>query len=319
MSQPVIDPHGHRGTELEQRRQPKELYSEPPSLVAIDGDSEPPLFDLLPDSLDRRKPKFRTPDFPIWTERKGLLVAEYLRLFIYVTHHGTYIDGFAGQQDEANEESWCARLVLRNAPNRGELRHFHLFEISELPAARLRRMVKDEQRERDVNVYQGNFNQEVDRVLRPSVLKQSEATFALLDQRCFECEWATVEKLAAYKAPHKIELLYFMPEGWLDRSMKSAKREEKLEQIDRWWGRRDWDVLGRVTGPARAEIFRKRFEEELGYAHVDAWQIFDRTEKRTMYYLIHAADHDEAPKFMRRAYRKCVLPPGKRDQLGFRI
>jgi len=290
-----------------------------PVFAAIDGDSQSPLFELAASSATRRKPKFRTPDYPIWTERKGLLVAEYLRLFVYVTHHGTYIDGFAGQQDEANEDSWCARLVLRNAPNRGELRHFHLFELNELPHARLRRMVNEERGDRDVNVYRGDFNREVECVLRPSVLKQTEATFALLDQRCFECEWETVQKLAAYKGPHKIELLYFMPEGWLDRSMKSAKREQKLEQIDRWWGGKDWDVLGRVTGPARAELFRRRFEEELGYAHVDAWQIFDKTEKRTMYYLIHAADHDEAPKFMRRAYRKCVLPPGKRDQLGFRF
>ena len=35
-----------------------------------------------------------------------------------------------------------------------------------------------------------------------------------------------------------------------------------------------------------------------------------------MYYMIHATDHPEAPKFMSRAYRRAVLPLEQIEQLN---
>jgi hypothetical protein len=51
---------------------------------------------------------------------------------------------------------------------------------------------------RDIHIYHGDFNSKID---------EKEATFCLLDQRTFECDWQTVEKLARYKkSGNKIEL-----------------------------------------------------------------------------------------------------------------
>ncbi len=274
----------------------------------------------LPVPKPKKKKRVRPVEMPLQSVRKALLVAEYLRLFIFVTKHGTYIDGFAGPQSESMDEpeTWSARLVLENEPK--WLRHFHLFELGDLQVQRLKRLRKEIGGGRDVYVYAGDFNHEVARVLTPAMIGKKEATFALLDQRCFECKWSTVERLADYKRP-RIELLYFLAEGWLDRSLASATRDPKLAQIEAWWGRSDIDTVRRVTGVARARLFCDRFRE-LGYRHVSPWAIQGEDEhgtRRTMYFLIHASDHDEAPKFMRRAYNKMVLPRAMQMQTSLRL
>ena len=50
-----------------------------------------------------------------------------------------------------------------------------------------------------------------------------------------------------------------------------------------------------------------RFEQELGYASVRGWPIRAKSDDgRVMYYMIHAADHPEAPKLMYRAYKNAT-------------
>jgi three-Cys-motif partner protein len=84
----------------------------------------------------------------------------------------------------------------------------------------------------DVHVYPQDFNVGVDSILKENVIGEREATFCLLDQRTFECSWTTVAKLAGFKAPHKIELFYFLANKWLDRAMG---KKNPLD-LERWWG-----------------------------------------------------------------------------------
>jgi hypothetical protein len=66
----------------------------------------------------RRKPSRHTfrQTRPIWTENKAKLIERYLYYFLMVTKHGTYIDGFAGPQEETGETAnWAAKLVLELA------------------------------------------------------------------------------------------------------------------------------------------------------------------------------------------------------------
>ena len=58
-----------------------------------------------------------------------------------------------------------------------------------------------------------------------------------------------------------------------------------------------------MDGHTRAELVSRRFRDDLKYSHCYAWPIYDRgSGGRVMYHLIHATDHDEAPKLMNRAY-----------------
>jgi hypothetical protein len=59
----------------------------------------------------------------------------------------------------------------------------------------------------------------------------------------------------------------------------------------------------------RKELVVQRFKEELGYWSVRGWPIYATPQgRRTMYYLIHATDHPDAPALMARAYTHTTLP-----------
>jgi three-Cys-motif partner protein len=242
--------------------------------------------------------------YPVWTENKSKLIELYVYHFIMVTKHGAYIDGFAGPQvEQYNDGSWSAKRVLEIRPP--WIRKFILCDKSKEQVGRLEQLKVERLAagdKRSISLYCGDFNKVVDKVLADGGIKEKEATFCLLDQRTFECKWATVQKLAAHKTGSKIEQFYFVAVGWLARSMKATKERKRL--ID-WWGRDDVDALQGARGTDIATMFVQRFKNELGYKSALAWPIHDRGhEGRVMYYMIHATDHPEAPKLMNRAYWK---------------
>jgi three-Cys-motif partner protein len=259
------------------------------------------LFDLPPPG--ERPIKFKPARNPIWTENKAKLIERYLYYFVLITKHGTYIDGFAAPQAKDKPESWAAKLVLESKPAR--LREFWLCDISR-PGLKLLRELVDGQPpikpKRRIEVVDGDFNETVTLVLARSGIKEKTASFCLLDQRTFECEWQTLQALARFKDGHKIELFYFLGTGWLARAIKATKRRQ--DRIERWWGRPDWQTLSDMNSRARANLFCTRFKEELGYKHAYPWEIFSREMGGSvMYHMIHATDHDQAPLLMNRAYR----------------
>jgi three-Cys-motif partner protein len=245
--------------------------------------------------------------YPIWTENKARLVQLYLKYFVYVTKHGTYIDGFAGPQQHGLHNTWTAKLVLENEPN--WFQYFYLYDIGakqiqELEILKREHLVKSVFK-RDIRVTEGDFNCLIDNIVRLQTIKARQATFCLLDQRTFECHWSTVEKLARYKKRgNKIELFYFVPVGWLGRSLAAQKNPD--EKMRSWWGREDWRILEKKSHVEIAEIFQVRFQE-LGYEYVFPWPIYNRKSGGgTMYYMVHATDHPDAPDLMRRAYKAAV-------------
>ena len=75
--------------------------------------------------------------YPVWTQSKARLIQSYLRLFTFITKHGTYIDAFAGPQTD-QPDMWSAKLVLECEPR--WLRHFHLFEQKKVKVERLEQL-----------------------------------------------------------------------------------------------------------------------------------------------------------------------------------
>jgi three-Cys-motif partner protein len=261
---------------------------------------------------------------PVWTENKAQFIMRYLRYFVFITRHGTYIDGFAGPQEEHESDCWAAKLVLKSEPR--WLRHFHLCDeklsqaklLEQLKAAQPQLDPRGEKLNRDIHVYHGDFNSEVDRILAASEITEREATFCLLDQRTFECEWETVKKIAAFKSSgNKIEIFYFLANSWLDRALGA---QEDLEKLARWWGREDWTELKRMPREERRDALVDRMKRELNYRSVKAWPIFQRQDGGiVMYYMIHATDHPEGPALMSRAYRSTVLPEEPVEQLKLEL
>jgi three-Cys-motif partner protein len=200
----------------------------------------------LPDAVEPLVRAWERIDLPLWTDHKAQLIVEYMRLFQMVTHHGTYIDGFAGPEQKEWPEHSAAALALKMEPKR--FRHFHLCDRGRSQVANLRQLAK-EHSDRDVQVYPGDFNMRVQDVVT-SGLSKKEATFCLLDQRTFECDWATVVTLAAVKQP-RIEIFYFLAQGWLDRSF-SGLQAPGQKRVESWWGRKDWRRLAGMPAQQRA-------------------------------------------------------------------
>jgi three-Cys-motif partner protein len=247
---------------------------------------------------------FRSLTHPLWTENKARLIQEYIKLFTYITKHGAYVDGFAAPQRRERMDLCSAKLVLEAEPKR--VRDFWLCDIDPKGITLLNALA-DSHRERNrrINVVPGDFNETVSAVLASGRITEKTATFALLDQRTFECRWATVEQLARHKTGTKIEIFYFLATGWLDRSIAAVRRPETAAKLAAWWGRADWRSLQGKESIARAKLVAARFKDELGYKYAYPYPIHDQARGgRTMYHMIHATDHPEASPLMIRAYRK---------------
>ena len=135
----------------------------------------------------------------VWTEQKAKLISRYLKLFVFITHHGTYIDGFAGPQYSDKEDSWTAKMVLENEPR--WLRRFFLCDLGKSQVEALERLVGEQPqiKNRHATVMAGDFNSRVGEILNSGHVAEGIASFCLLDQRTFECEWRTVETIASAK------------------------------------------------------------------------------------------------------------------------
>lgn len=262
---------------------------------------------LSPDQVAKKLKTYKSLRRPVWSDQKAKLIEKYLAFFVYITKHGTYIDGFAGPQSPEHPETWSAKRVLESRPR--FLRNFFLCELDAEKAKQLQALC-DSQPPREKNeskrscvVLPGDFNTRVDEILASGTITEKEAAFALLDQRTFECDWRTVEKLAQHKkAGNKIELFYFLAAKWLHRSLSGFKGD--AARATAWWGSEQWRELVGMKQQAICDRMACRIRA-LNYAHVFSFPIWEKETGAggaTMYYMIHASDHDEAPGLMFRAY-----------------
>jgi three-Cys-motif partner protein len=272
------------------------------------------LFPGLPRSP--RPARIKSPTHPVWTENKAKLIERYLFYFVQVTKHGTYIDAFSGPQEPEKHDMWSAKLVLESKPQ--WFRHFYLFEQDPAKVEMLEKLKAEQpalKPKREIRVFPGDCNVTIPSFLAEGAIKEKEATFCLLDQRTFECDWSTVEALAKHKAGNKIELFYFLASKWFDRSL-SAVKDKGARRVRAWWGKDDWKNLRDMSGRERADAFVERFKSDLRYKYAMPWPIYSRHHGGSiMYFMIHATDHDAAPQLMARAYERTTQPRETQEQL----
>ena len=285
-------------------------------LQLFDLDEQLKLFDL-PENMNDSAPRSLFPAIhrALWTRHKAQLISRYLYYFVLITKHGVYIDGFAGPQNANQPESWAAKLVLENEPR--WMRNFFLCDVRADQASTLQNLhaAQPNTPGRTIETVCADFNSHVDSVLETDKIRENTATFCLLDQRTFECDWATVKKIACRKTERKIEIFYFVPTGWLARSICALT--DPKPTMDRWWGRDDWARLREMKNIDIVDAFRQRFLEELGYAHAHGWPIYDHQgSQRIMYHMVHATDHIEAPNLMSRAYRTATNRAEPQEQFA---
>jgi len=267
----------------------------------------------LPEKQPEEKSLLYSIKRPLWTANKSALIERYLRTFVFITHHGTYIDLFTGPQQPKQLDTWAAKRVIEIEPK--WLRHFYLFEKHPNRIEQIEEL-KRQNIDRHIEAFPGDCNVRIHELLGRNDIREKEATFCLLDQRTFQCHWSTVKALATYKKEgNKIELFYFFPKAWYARAIAGIRNTEILKQ---WWGRDDWRRV--VLWPAMKCVteMEERFRNELGYKSSRAFPIYKDAQGRSiMYWMIHATDHHLAPAEMMRAYNAVGLdlPPETAEQL----
>jgi three-Cys-motif partner protein len=159
---------------------------------------------------------------------------------------------------------------------------------------------------RTFEIYPGDFNSNIHRMLSDFPIPDKEAAFCLLDQRTFECKWSSVKTVATHKrSGNKIELFYFLANSWMDRSISGFNDPEG--EMKKWWGDATWKKLVERRGMERGLYLAERFKKEFGYKYAYPFPIFGRKDGgKTMYFMVHASDHPDATPIMFRAYKKCV-------------
>ena len=284
--------------------------------------SETPfLFDISELPVNGAEAQFKGFDTPLWTKNKARFIARYLKTFTYVTKHGTYIDAFAGpQHPDSRDETWAAKLVMDNKP--AWLRKFHLFDeepeqVKHLESLKTTYLAENNDGvKRTVSVTPGDCNITLPAFLIENPVREKEASFCLLDQRSTECAWSTVATVAGHKGAsggNKIELFYFLPQGWIDRTIKSWRNDVE-ERCKRWWGKEGVMDFLKLSSPERGITMAKRFKEELGYKYSYPFPIQKEGERGCiMFWMIHATDHDRATTLMAQAYRHIGAGGGLAD------
>ena len=236
----------------------------------------------------------------LWTAEKAALIDEYIHLFLLVTKHGVYVDLFAGPQRVDAPESWSVRRVLeRRTEGNPSIGHFAVCDKNRKQVERLRELGSDHP---SFRVYEGDANEEIQTILDEAPIGPKTACFCLMDQRTFECHWPTVQAVAQHKAEgRKIELFYFLAQGWLDRAQSKASPEK----LRAWWGNGDYRDFLRLRSFERVNALCQRFRDELNYEHAIPFAIQQEgPSSRTMYYMVHASDHRRAAELMSQAYRR---------------
>lgn len=167
---------------------------------------------------------------------------------------------------------------------------------------------RDEHLDRQIEIFQGDANVQIDNVLR--VLPKVFPVFAFLDPRVAELSWKTVEKLARHKQGRKIELfiLFAYNQGLVrlmphdpDKMVYGDILDRVMPDPNRW---RDV-YANRVQKKGSRSDFRSAMLDEyvfglksLGYEFVPKPRLIFTPEGRPLYFMIFASDHDAGDTIM---------------------
>ncbi len=135
----------------------------------------PLLFDAdeLPEHAGGDPQDFKSLRHPLWTENKAKLIQEYIRLFTFVTKHGTYIDGFAAPQRRNLKDLCSANLVLQAQPQ--WVRELWLCDIDREGIDLLREIEAEQANaKRKIAIIEGDFNSTIDQILGAGTIGEKQ-------------------------------------------------------------------------------------------------------------------------------------------------
>ena len=184
--------------------------------------------------------------------------------------------------------------------------------------------------DRRIDVYWGDANVVIDEIL--GELPRVFPVLAFIDPEGSEADWATIRKLATYKAAGrpKIEIFLLFPSdtGIIRFFPRDPSRMRHQDKLDRMLpSPAAWRTLYRQRNAISTAEFRRRLLGEyvtglrdLGYRHVPDPRLVCRPDGRPLYFMIFATDHDAGLSIMSAALERVAstarqtsfLPYGQR-------
>lgn len=256
-----------------------------------------------------------------WSEVKLQILAEYLHGFTTAVRgrstEALCLDLFAGTYDNPRRHSQgtfpgSARIALETEPLFTRLAMFELPE----PAANLEAAITAARpNDRRWRVFPGDCNVTLLDALAWLEPFRWAPTFAFLDPRGLQVAWATVERLAKWRANQKtkVEQWILLPEPALARvlGLRGVRGRRSADRLDRLYGTNDWIAIHQLRrsdsitpDEMRAEfvnLLRWRLERELGYKTTHALQIVN-TAGHPVYTMVFATDSTPGDRIMGHVY-----------------
>lgn len=279
-------------------------------------------------------------EWQYWTRNKLEILAGYLPAFNSASARSPerlYIDLMAGEpfnRDAATGEEFdgSARLALDSDPP------FTHLAFCELPgkAETLRADLRTHHSDRAFQVYPGDCNATIDRVLADLSDWKWAPTFVFADQHAAEIQWETLRKIAAFKTgATKAEIWLLTSPAETIRGVSGTNAGSFAKRVDALYGNDDW---------RRVQLARERntltpvgYRDEM--VNLLRWQLertlrYKATARIPMripngmpiYDMVFATDHSVGEKIMTHLYRKAaerndemrqeaaVLAMSKRDE-----
>jgi len=168
-----------------------------------------------------------------------------------------------------------------------------------------------------VNIYQGDCNVLVDKVIDSlRVSEMQSLNLAFLDPEGLELQWQTVVKLATIK---RMDIILYYPEMGLNLNMQKLYKSGDETAIDLFFGGPEWrDVYERYHGKIGLHRhlvdFYKSNLGTLGYSEVfrgdecvdEEPLIRSQSRNAPLYRLIFASKHNLGIKFWRQVVRRDI-------------
>lgn len=255
-----------------------------------------------------------------WTRNKLEILQGYLPAFNSASKKSSeriYIDLMAGEPENFDRDTkqrfdGSARIALAAQP--GFTRH--VFGEEAQKAARLKADLDQRHPAARFEVYPGDCNATIARMLGDLSDVKWAPTFAFLDQQAAELHWETMARLATFRSgKFKAEQWILWSPAMIVKGVTGTNHDDFSNRVDRLYGSDRWRQIraARASELLTAADFRRemvnllrwQFEKQLGYQHTIR---IPMTMKNGMnlYDMVFATDHPAGLKIMSHLYRKAA-------------
>ena len=255
-----------------------------------------------------------------WSRNKLEILQGYLPAFNQAAksvEERIYLDLMAGEPENYDRDTnetfdGSARIALSASPS------FTRFAFGELPAraARIQKDLDARYPDAPFQVYPGDCNVTITRMLADLSDVSWAPMFAFLDQQAAELHWETMAKIAGFrKGKTKAEQWILWSPAMIVKGVSGTNGSVFAGQVDRLYGSGRWRQIlsARLTesitaGEFRAEmvnLLRWQFETDLGYRHTIRIPMTMKSGT-ALYDMVFATDHEVGLRIMSHLYKKAA-------------